>query len=169
MDAVDEGLENSARTWTAEEAAFLDALRAGQTMESSAGILSLSYSGVFARRKRDPAFDAAVKDASTEGRKLQAAKIAKALYEGAEKMGQDPRFTTAAIFALKNLDPEHWRDQHDISGPGGASIPIQIVTFGGGVDAEVEADAVDAEIAQDEGDGAGGQPRMLPPGPECAQ
>ena len=130
MDQPIQESENSVRTWTVDETAFFAALRAGQTTDVAAGIMGLTYAGVYARRQKDSAFDAEAKAANAEGRRLIAAKIAKSLYSGAEKCDADPRFTTAAIFALKNLDPEHWRDQHDISGPGGTAIPITIIQFG---------------------------------------
>lgn len=41
-----------------------------------------------------------------------------------------PPDTTAAIFFLKNRDPEHWRDrqQHEVSGPEGGPVQMENLT-----------------------------------------
>ncbi len=39
--------------------------------------------------------------------------------------------TTAQIFWLKNRDPEHWRDKHDLDVPGGITIVIPKAMVGG--------------------------------------
>lgn len=46
-----------------------------------------------------------------------------------------PPVVAAAIFWLKNRDPENWRDrqQHELSGPDGAPLPALQVTFAAGV------------------------------------
>jgi len=110
--------------------AICEALEEGQTMESAARAGGIAYRTLFDWRRGDPRLDEQVKAASAVGRSVRAEKIARALYAGAEKCADDPRFTTCAIFALKNLDPAHWRDQHDISGPGGSPIAISIIQFG---------------------------------------
>ena len=106
-------------------------LREGETMEAAALAAGMSHDTLQRWRKADPPFDAAVGQARAAGRAARAEVIARALYAAAEKVADDPRFTTAAIFALKNLDPANWRDNHEISGPGGGAIPLQIVMFGG--------------------------------------
>jgi len=105
-------------------------LREGETMEAAALAAGMSHDTLQRWRKADPPFDAAVGQARAAGRAARAEVIARALYAAAEKVATDPRYTTAAIFALKNLDPVHWRDSHEISGPGGGAIPIQVVLFG---------------------------------------
>ena len=122
--------KDSERAWTDQERACFDALVLGETMDSAARLMGLTYQGLYCRRQTDPQLDAQIKASNVAGRVRQAGRIAKALYAGAEKCGDDPRHTTAAIFALKNLDPQNWRDSHEISGPGGGAIPMQIVMFG---------------------------------------
>jgi len=143
-----EGLK---RPWTADEQAVFDALEGGECLETVGRLLGIGYSALYKRRQSDPQLDAAIMAATEQGRKTQAIRIAKSLYQGAEKCGDDSRFTTAAIFALKNLDPAHWRDSHEISGPGGGAIPIQIVMFG----TPIEAGA-DSPDESDPGDAAAG-------------
>ena len=118
------------RAWTDQEHACFDALDRGETIDSAARLMGLTYQGLYCRRQTDSQLNAAIEQANERGRVRQAGRIATKLYAGAEKCADDPRFTTAAIFALKNLDPAHWRDSHEISGPGGGAIPMQIVMFG---------------------------------------
>ena len=105
-------------------------LREGETMAAAALAAGMSHDTLTRWRKADAAFDAAAGEARAVGRATRAEVIARALYAAAEKVATDPRYTTAAIFALKNLDPVHWRDSHEISGLGGGAIPLQIVMFG---------------------------------------
>jgi len=143
-----ENSENSERAWTPEELAMLAALQDGETIDAAAVLMGISYSALYVRRQKDPALDAAVKQANALGRNRIAERIAKKLYSGADKCDVDPRFTTAAIFALKNLDPQNWRDTHEISGPGGGAIPMQIVMFGAPHEAEPDTpDETDPGVA----------------------
>ena len=130
QDAQDKEGKVSERPWTPGELACFAALEAGETQDSAARLMGLTYQGLYCRRQTDQQLNAAVEAANVVGRVRQAGRIAKALYSGAEKCGEDARFTTAAIFALKNLDPQNFRDSHEISGPGGGAIPLQIIMFG---------------------------------------
>jgi hypothetical protein len=38
-----------------------------------------------------------------------------------------PPDTTAAIFWLKNRNPDEWRDRHELTGPGGGGIQVQVI------------------------------------------
>lgn len=40
--------------------------------------------------------------------------------------GESSPKVTAAIFALKNAAPDEWREKHEISGPDGGPIVVQI-------------------------------------------
>jgi len=142
--------ENAERAWKPTEQAMLAALKNGETIDAAAVLMGISYSALYVRRQKDPVLDAAVKLANSCGRNRISERIAKHLYAGAEKCDEDPRFTTAAIFALKNLDPQNWRDSHEISGPGGGAIPMQIVMFG------TPPDDDDGTTETDPGDAATG-------------
>jgi len=102
--------------------AILAALAEGQTMEAAAAAGGIGRTTLWGRCREDGAFAAHVAQARDEGRKLRADTIAAALFAGAEKVRDDPRFTTCAIFALKNLDPEHWRDAYDQRFSGGLDV-----------------------------------------------
>ena len=93
--------------------AVLDALRRGETQRSAACRGGVKADRYYNELRADPAWRAAVDDAIREGRLLREERIARALYEGAERVGKDAKFTGAAIFALTNLRPDRWRNtQH---------------------------------------------------------
>jgi len=61
-------------------------------------------------RDKDQQFDADCQEA----RESATERVEDALYEAAMKVKADPRYTTAAIFFLKNRAPARWRDVQDI-------------------------------------------------------
>ncbi len=78
------------------------------------------------RCRANPAYARAVAEARAEGRRTRAAQLERVLYQSAQKAADDPRYTTALIFALKNLDPEHFRDVHEQRiGPTADGQPIR--------------------------------------------
>ena len=78
-------------------------------MRSAARRGGVSLRTLYTRLRADAAFAAQVADARWMGRKRRADELGKKLFEAAEKCADNPRFTTACIFALKNLAPEKWR------------------------------------------------------------
>ena len=89
--------------------AILDALAEGYTMRAAARRGGISQRTLYARMGDDAAFAAQVADARRCGREKRADELAENLFEAAEKCATDPRFTTACIYAPKNLDLENWR------------------------------------------------------------
>jgi len=65
------------------------------------------------RLAADSAFRAEVDAARLEGRQRRAHELEAILFEGAGRAGKDAKFTGQLIFALTNLDAEHWKNtQH---------------------------------------------------------
>jgi transposase len=89
--------------------AILDALADGFTMRSAARRGGISQRTLYDRLGQDADFAAEVAQARKIGRERRADELGEKLFESAETCATDPRFTTACIFALKNLDPQHWR------------------------------------------------------------
>jgi len=93
--------------------AVLAALRRGQTIGSAARRGGIGETVLRERMAGDAAFAAEVEAARREGRERRADELEAVLFKGAMKVATDPRYTAACIFALCNLDPEHWRNtQH---------------------------------------------------------
>ena len=116
--------------------AILAAIADGETVESAAAKGDIGATTFWNRRQADPEFAAAYEVAKLQGKRKRTAQLTKVLYEGAGKASEDPRFTTQLIFALKNIAPQEFRDVHEISGPGGGAIPLQVVMFGQPVERE---------------------------------
>ncbi|MFH0982781.1 MAG: hypothetical protein V2A79_14755 [Planctomycetota bacterium] len=94
-----------------QKRAVCEALEQGETWPSAANKGGVSYRTVHRWCEDDEAFAAESHTARQQGRHLRAAVIEAALHEGAEKVATDPRYTGAAIFALKNTRPDEWRDE----------------------------------------------------------
>jgi len=132
--------------------AILAALRRGCPVQTAARLGGVAYSTVLERLAGDDGFRQAFDEARAEGRERRADELEAVLYEGAMKVATDPRYTGAAIFALCNLDPEHWRNrQHQ-------RVEVQ---------EQVEHDVGDSllavleSIAGGPADGAGERPEAL--------
>jgi len=118
------------RAWTPDELAIFTALAAGETVASAAAKGGLAERTYYDHKKADPEFAAACDQARRDGDDKRADELESVLHTGAGLAATDPRYTTQLIFALKNLRPKKWRDSHEISGPGGGAIPLQIIMFG---------------------------------------
>ena len=82
-------------------------------MRTAAHRGGISQRTLYDRLGQNADFAAEVAQARKIGRERRADELGEKLFESAEKCATDPRFTTACIFALKNLDPENWRDNYD--------------------------------------------------------
>lgn len=109
-----------------EKKAVLGALEEGETWEAASLRSGYSYRTVHRWMDDDPDFAAAATKARKVGRSLRAGVIERALFAGAAQAAEDPRFTTAAIFALKNLRPDEWRDEQHQHVSGADGGPIQV-------------------------------------------
>jgi len=93
--------------------AILSALRRGCAVHAAARRGGVAYSTLLDRLAGDDGFRQAFDEARAEGRERRADEIEEALFTGAEQVGENPRYTGAAIFALTNLRPDRWRNtQH---------------------------------------------------------
>jgi len=102
----------------------------GISINSACDVAGISPLTLWRRRREDAELEQRFCEAHAAGRALRADAIAAALFAGAEKVADDPRFTTAAIFALKNLDPGNWRDRSEIDHHhGGINIQINVVPY----------------------------------------
>ena len=90
--------------------AVLGKLEAGFSYRGAASELSIERNSIKAWRNKDEQFDVACLDA----RESAIERVEDALYEAAVKVSENPRYTTAAIFFLKNRCPSRWRDVKEI-------------------------------------------------------
>jgi hypothetical protein len=108
--------DHTTATEIAKELAVLAVLREGHTFASAAAVgMGASHDVLERRRKEKPEFDEACKLAQAVGKAKRLKNLTAVLYGAAGQAGEDPRFTTALIFALKNLDPENFRDRSDLN------------------------------------------------------
>lgn len=119
----------------------------GCTDKELAEVFEVSESTLNLWKQKHPKFSEAIK----KGKRIANAEVAASLFKRAtgaftlpavkifQHEGQSyeheyterfPPDTTAAIFFLKNRDPEHWRDrqQHEVSGPGGGPVQLENLT-----------------------------------------
>jgi hypothetical protein len=89
--------------------AILTALRNGESHESAARRGGCRLDRFYAERKAEPAWAAQLEEAQLEGRRRRANALAHVLYQGAEKAGEDPRYSAQLFFALTNLDSANWQ------------------------------------------------------------
>ena len=89
--------------------AVIDKLRAGCSYTSAAEQLGIERNSIKAWRDSDELFEAACNYA----REMAVERVEDALYEAALKVADNSRYTTAAIFFLKNRAPARWRDAND--------------------------------------------------------
>lgn len=100
----------------------IDTMNEGLSLSAFAGDISVSRSTINEWMGVHPEFSEAVR--------VGKMKRTAALERGMLAAGSGPA-VTARMFALKNADPEEWRDkrEHEHSGPGGASLPAIMVHF----------------------------------------
>jgi len=103
------------RAEDADREAILESLRGGHTLAAAAAAGGLSSRALFNWRRRDREWSKQVEEARDLGRRRRTEELEDVLFQGAEKVLADPRYQTSIIFALRNLDPEHWRDGHDLN------------------------------------------------------
>ena len=89
--------------------AVISSLAAGFSYTGAAEQVGTQRNTIKAWRDSDEQFDAACQDA----RESAIERVEDALYAAAKKVETDSKFTTAAIFYLKNRDPANWRDVKD--------------------------------------------------------
>ncbi len=85
-------------------------LCAGCSYTKAAKCLGIERNTIKAWRRNDEQFEAACEYA----RQMTVERVEDAMYEAALKVSENPRYTTAAIFWLKNRSPGRWRDVHNV-------------------------------------------------------
>ena len=130
----------------------IQALRDGETYESAANAGGISVRTLWDRRQRDPQLAAACDAARKSGEKLIEERIVKALYAGASKVADDPRYTGAACFALTNLNSAKFRNTHDVRHTGSLAVRIADLTA---EEAEALAHATDDDTGNTDEAAAG--------------
>lgn len=93
--------------------------RKGLSLTAFAGSIPIARSVINEWMKAHPEFK--------EACEVHQAARTLTLEEGLLSADMGPR-VTARIFALKNADPENWKDKHDFEHSGG--VTVQIVRFG---------------------------------------
>lgn len=92
----------------------------GFSLTAFAGHIGVNRDTVVDWQKKFPEFSVAVKD----GQAARTMYLEQGLLEN--EIG--PKIT-ARIFALKNADPEGWRDRHEVSGPDGGPLQVVVQKF----------------------------------------
>ena len=100
---------------TPERAALILELRvSGRTWGEIAEAVGVNRLTLWDWRKKDLEFSKKCDAASDRG----VDRIEDAMQAAASKVADDPRYTTAAIFSLKNRRPERWRDVQKVEHSG---------------------------------------------------
>ncbi len=95
-------------------------MRRGFSLTAFAGEIGVNRDTVVEWQKVHPEFSVAVKDGQA-GR-------TRCLEIGLFESEIGPR-VTAHIFALKNADPEGWRDRHEVTGADGGPLQVVVQKF----------------------------------------
>lgn len=95
-------------------------MRKGYSLTAFAGEIGVNRDTVVDWQKKFPEFSVAVKDGQA-GR-------TRCLEQGLLESELGPK-TTAHIFALKNADPEGWRDRHEVTGADGGPLQVIVQKF----------------------------------------
>ena len=98
--------------------AILDAMDTGLSLTAAAATINVHRQRVYEWAQKHPEFADAVKMGQAKRQLFLETRLLGAA-EGAK--------VTAAIFALKNANPEEWRDKHDVEHSGQVAVNFQTI------------------------------------------
>jgi len=98
--------------------AILEAMDSGYTLTAAAATINVHRQRVYEWVKTHPEFADAVKLGQAKRQLFLEGKLLNS--------AEGPK-VTAAIFALKNANPEEWRDKHEIDHSGQVAINFQTI------------------------------------------